>query len=682
MFKTQNEARSPWLSVALRGKLFAVAALLSAPLLMACGPNFPNNVLNNPTVGEMPSQPYAALWERIEWPKPPKEFTGGEMLKGEGARATAEVDAAELDAALERQGVPAKRRAPIVQQYDVVRQTLAKHSEESARWHENNWWMEADKRSPRPVPPPLALPAGLPEEFALYMKGAQAWRSGDDNAARKAWQDLLKLPAKERHYRSTWAAFMLARSWVDSSPADAIPWLEALRKLNEDGFADSLGLARDSYGWEARAELKRKNCERAIELYMYRPGGDDVSLRWACDALFRAGPDTLGHAARNPKLHLVVSLQALDRDSWLGWRSAWLKAVETADVRDMAAADVLAAVAYNAGDMDAARRWLARAPADSLTARWLRARLLLRDGKLDEAAKLLAEIAPRLPQWADVDGYGRAVNHPLGDLGALRLSRRQYVESLNALLRGRYWQDAAYVAERVLTPDELKRYVDRNWPPPADMPETKWRLFGPDSAEATPSMICHLLARRLTRLGRWKDARPYFPQNLRPRLDAYIAAIRAGNDAARPASERAASLWGAAKLARREGMELLGTELEPDWAIYGGSYEGSPLAQWRVGQEFAGPFAPSDDERRRTALPPAAPQKRFHYRYTAADHAWAAAELMPDQDDATAEVLCEAGGWLKDRDPMAADRFYKALVRRCGRTDLGREADRRRWFPK
>ena len=38
--------------------------------------------------------------------------------------------------------------------------------------------------------------------------------------------------------------------------------------------------------------------------------------------------------------------------------------------------------------------------------------------------------------------------------------------------------------------------------------------------------------------------------------------------------------------------------------------------------------------------------------------------------------------WLQHRDPAAADRFYKALVRRCGRTALGRQADELRWFPK
>jgi len=73
---------------------------------------------------------------------------------------------------------------------------------------------------------------------------------------------------------------------------------------------------------------------------------------------------------------------------------------------------------------------------------------------------------------------------------------------------------------------------------------------------------------------------------------------------------------------------------------------------------------------------------RWHYRYIAADLAWEAARLMPDDSPETADVLCEAGGWLKDRDPKAADRFYKALVRRCTQTPLGQAADEKRWFPQ
>ena len=49
--------------------------------------------------------------------------------------------------------------------------------------------------------------------------------------------------------------------------------------------------------------------------------------------------------------------------------------------------------------------------------------------------------------------------------------------------------------------------------------------------------------------------------------------------------------------------------------------------------------------------------------------------------DQCAIILCTAGAWLKDRDPKSADRFCKALVNRCGQTDLGRQANQLRWFP-
>ena len=77
----------------------------------------------------------------------------------------------------------------------------------------------------------------------------------------------------------------------------------------------------------------------------------------------------------------------------------------------------------------------------------------------------------------------------------------------------------------------------------------------------------------------------------------------------------------------------------------------------------------------------AEPYKRYHYRYVAAELAWRAASLLPDGVDATANALCAAGSWLKDRDPEAAERFYRALVRRCPETDLGRRAASLRWFP-
>jgi hypothetical protein len=75
------------------------------------------------------------------------------------------------------------------------------------------------------------------------------------------------------------------------------------------------------------------------------------------------------------------------------------------------------------------------------------------------------------------------------------------------------------------------------------------------------------------------------------------------------------------------------------------------------------------------------PWRRFHYRYRAADLAWEAASLLPSGDE-KAGMLATAGSWIEHSDPQAADRFYKQLVRCCGSTELGREADELRWFPE
>jgi len=363
-------------------------------------------------------------------------------------------------------------------------------------------------------------------------------------------------------------------------------------------------------------------------------------------------------AARHPLLRDVITLYLAARGGSFveepppAAAAAWLDAVEIAGARELARADLLAWAAYQGGDFVGAARWLARARERSAAAQWLHAKLLLRDGQSGAAAAMLARAVrqfPRAQEWPSVSdthfgddwnvgaemGASTSFDQARGELAALQLGRGDYRDALDLLLRAGYWTDAAHVAERVMRVEELIAFV-------AETPDRRLR---------------YLLARRLGRLGRHAEARRYLPEELRPQLDELAAAL---------ATRDAASLWSAARILRYHGMELVGTELAPDWHVHDGAYD------WGF-----------DDEHR---LAPAAadvePHARFHYRYRAAALAWEAAQLMPDNTDATASVLCEAGTWLKIRDPQAADRFYKALVRRCGRTDLGRAADTLRWFPR
>jgi hypothetical protein len=129
-------------------------------------------------------------------------------------------------------------------------------------------------------------------------------------------------------------------------------------------------------------------------------------------------------------------------------------------------------------------------------------------------------------------------------------------------------------------------------------------------------------------------------------------------------------------------MELLGTEVQPDWHVWEGSFEEGVTWESRAtnAMEAKINFA-SAGEVQRAAQHASDPDQRFHYRYQAAVLAWEAAKLMTNHCDDTAFVLWTAGSWLKNRDPETADIFYKALVRRCRNTALGAEADYLHWFP-
>jgi len=260
-----------------------------------------------------------------------------------------------------------------------------------------------------------------------------------------------------------------------------------------------------------------------------------------------------------------------------------------------------------------------------------------------------------------------------------------YGQAVDVLMKGGNWIDAAYIAERVLTPEELQNYVDVKWPASMVEPINDQDGVGPEAIKA--SQIRYLLARRLTRLGQYEKARFYYPDTP-PKLfedfDTFTNALEMGNDESLSNTERADAFWTAAWLMRHQGMEFMGTELAPDWHMYNGRFAlRDPVEQRLQALEQNTINVPAREEIDRAQQNLSAlPDKRFHYRYFASELAWEAAALMQDEDVELARRLCLAGTWHRDRDIQYADVFYKSLVLRCGTTALGREADRIRWFPK
>ena len=688
----------------------------------ACGPFFPNSLLDGGDNALLVA-PVASFHAELAAMKlaPPRHRA--KLPDNSHAQQTADADLLDLRSALNQAKVPTHRKEEILRHHQLRRQIVLDYAQAAEAWREHpfDWNTGTSNTPPAFIAPEVA--EGLPGEFAAYFRAAVAWHQGDRTNAIARWRALLELPAKERPFKSTWAAFMLGKALAESEPDRALNYFQQVRQLAAQKFTDTLGLAASSLGWEARVCLRQRRYTRAIDLYLEQLAAGDnsaaESLATTAAAALRQEVAYLKVLAAYPQSRRVVTAYVISHN----WSPAgvtddngntvadespktrWLAAVESAGVTDLEAAERLALAAYQAGQFDAAQRWIQLAKT-SPVAQWLQAKLLLREGNVNGAANVLAKLARLWPVNAplpvttnstlagnlslerDAAPGVTPAQQVLGELGTLRLSRREYTEALDALLRADFWTDAAWVAERVLTPDELKDYVDGHWPaqpePKVETPDepNNDEVEHPAKRDARAcARLRHLLARRLTRLDRGLEARDYYPDALKPAYERLINGLLVAQTETFSAEQRAAGSWQAALAARREGMELLGTELEPDYALHGGNYEQGVGYADRLNTATNLVRASADELQRATAFP-ADPGHRFHYRYLAARLGWDAAKFLPNNSDQTAYILCTAGSWLKGRDPGAADLFYKSLVRRCRKTAIGDDADRRRWFPE
>jgi hypothetical protein len=683
----------PWRLNWRRGRELGAAAVLAATwngVAFACGPEFPNSYYALPERELLrgPDGFFAAEIARLA-PRAPSH-RAVRMAGVQPRVQTLEVDIADVKQALAERGMADIDRTQW--HYESARRALEAWVEARRAW-------DPKSGEAQPQAPEIKLPARVPAEFRLYLEGAVAWHEGKLDAARTAWAEVLALPASERRFRGVWAAFMLGRLEADvvkrADPRERAvvvkAYGEARRRLQEtramvaEGARDPLGLAAASLGWEAQAALSARDFATAMQLYLEQHAtGDETaleSLREAARAALAPAERDLVTLAKMPDVRRVLTahLIARARPSFeIDYRQEmdlrdWAAALEQAGVVGQPEADRLAWAAYNAGAFALATRWAALAPAEAAEANWIRAKLALRRGDLSEGERLLRS-ALKTETLGDAHRAQVAA-----ELSRVCLSQDDYAGALDAALNGGHWEDAAFVAERVMSLEELRAFVERQrvselppWEPrvdawqPADL---RWRLR-------------HLLARRLARAGRTGEAAEYFPGEWEKTFRAYVADVRIGFSVERPARERGEAFWRAAQAMREHGMDLLGTELDPDWAIWSGDFamSGAGAARRDGPGAEGGVLAPTPLELERLAAQ-RVPEKRFHYRYRAAELAWWAASLLPNDADETAKILATAGGWLKARDPEAAKPFYQALVIRCGNTALGRAAAQKRWFP-
>ena len=581
-------------------------------------------------------------------------------------------------------------------------------------WKTNQVPVVPNAQTPLPLEWPQPV-EGLPAEFDEYFRGFVWWHAGFPAQARIHWERLLEFPPAERYYKSVWAAYMIGRSWEASDEGRSADAYQQSRDLVREGYSDRLGLAEAGLGREARLHYQARRYEKAIEIYLQQWARGDPSARnsllFTCSAALHQRPGVYKALLQHPPSREVMTdfmmargwrrypldidhpvvetiLEVMGKVTWMrsGIRGLhtrrrpvemWVNAVGDSGATNSAFAEKMAFIHYRGDLWEEAARWIQRA-GDRPLARWLQAKLFLKENRIEEAFVLLDGLIGEVPcrPQGEAAGPDTLIHHTyrdggyrarftageaiLGEWGTLQIIRGQYEAGLEALLRTRYWSDAAYVAECVLTVDELKAFVDRHRS--RDASEWAEHPLGYYDGEHSFAHLSKLLARRLAREDRLDEALPYFPEYLRKQPLQYRNLLAAASDPAQSDAERAAHYWEAAKMARK-GYDFLAFETDTSWRPVG----------WmdRRTDEL------NRVERHTTLL-----GGNRNYFFTAAELGWKAAGLLPDQESETARVLCLAGTWVKYADAEFADRFYKALVRRCRNTELGDWADEMRWFPK
>lgn len=559
-----------------------------------------------------------------------------------------------------------------------------------------------------------AAGAGLPMAVRLYIAGAVDFRNSRFDMALKYFDAIDGLPAEQRSVRAVAAAYMKGRVHQANGNTEAArAAFRATRAAAEAGAPDPMGLAVASYGEEARVDLVEAGLitsvpwpievtgeeakvasliAEGVQLYAEQVARESkhgfASLRMVAPMII-GEPELLDRMIKDALVRRLVVAYAVARLDGL-WETDLTSDEMIARVLEAALKlptptggeeiDRLALLAYHAGRYDAAERLTART--DRPLGLWVRAKLALRRGDRPAAVRdwTAAFVASQKPGAADDLDDGTRVRLR-GETAVAKLSAGDYRESLSLLFpaASTYWGDVTYVAERIVTVDELKAFVD-SLPPAGPKPKKTSPDDGDPPAMDPIEKLRSLLARRLVRDGRTAEALPYFPTTLQRWSDdpaerelaladqarRYAEAL----EAAKPGSRwqeisRAEALFKVATITRTLGMELMGTEGPPDMAAVDGSFNfgyGQESPRGTVETKGVELLLGPDEEKRFAASAPK-PDKRFHYRVIATDRALEAADLLPHGSQAYAATLCWATRYaFASNDEARAEKIYRRYV--------------------
>lgn len=531
-------------------------------------------------------------------------------------------------------------------------------------------------------------------EFKLYRFGVDEMHKIEnvEKGVFPSWEKLLQLPPEKRRYRTTWVHYMKGNIFKEAKH------YQECRKAARAGFVDTPGLGRASYS----KEYSLPQSTVVQSLYVWAEAcKSDPELNFLTSKEF----NTRFITSCSDEDYAAMLLDPLGREIIAVFgdykRKAFIIAAHNYKFRN---ADVIAFHYYRSGNTEAASQWLKRIEKPTLLSVYLEARIARINGNITLAVAKLHTWLEMVKKADPADNRNIISRYypnlgersPLeldvyGILGNSMVMRRDFVEAAEFFYRAEQMEsDIATIAECYLNMDELVKFTEYV---SKDAPYNGCGDINPKVNIA--KTIRHLTARRAFREGRMDIAKKYMPEWCSKDMENYLQYLAKSKDKKYSADERALALYNAAKIMRFKGMELCGTEIDPDNHRYDGNHYAYHWATrcpqckfdpimgtWsfckkaNAGGYYKG-YPGFNAVKNYLDVPW---YQRWHYRYKACAMALEAAEMAEDVE-LKALIYYFGGEILRRQSPHEADVFYKRLVRNCHATELGKLADVTRWFP-
>ncbi len=518
-------------------------------------------------------------------------------------------------------------------------------------------------------------------EFKLYLDGVAEIKNDPKLLQPKAWLKLLNLPKEQRRFKTAWTLYMLGNLHVKNDYATASKYYEQLREEVSGGAVDSAGLAyaslKSEYLYAADLKSKLKAAVKCFHTYKILNVGDENIGSALLDASYIAGHLDLG----NPQFweymekdSLLCDIVFLLRPPFEGRNICGVK--KRKDVlkkMDVKIAPRLAWQAFSKGKVELCKQYLALSPENSMIKLWLQAKFARRNHDYVESAKLLRK-------WLNLY-EGRSDRYPLyfaersfpdeinGCLGCVLVYQTDFVEALYAFFKAGSETDCFHVAERFLTTKQLMNFCLKHCPGKS----ARYPFYKDCTISES---LRYLLARRLMRENRCVEALVFMPLEGKVHIKQYMKLMKVANDKNLEPNVRATAFYNAGKMMLYQGMEMIGSELGPDYSCWNGVYDYAGIDElWFEDMKHLEYDFSKDYEN--SAIKP---NKRFHYRYVAGDLMLEAAKVAKDPNLKIA-ALYLVGDRLKGRDPKSADIYYKQI---CSYRPhpFAERVTQRRWFLK